>query len=122
MMLHEQNVVLGKEGEEEAKKYLEARGYVCLDQNHRSGMGEIDLVMEKNGTIVFVEVKSGYTKDNFSPLYRVGFAKQRKLQMLGQEYLMRYNEPKAAQFDVVCVEKEPFDTRIMHYQNVIHAL
>ncbi|MCB0326533.1 MAG: YraN family protein [Bdellovibrionales bacterium] len=118
--MSKERLELGALGEQEARMFLEKKGYIFVAQNHRSVLGEIDLIMEKDGKIIFVEVKTGNTKDNFSPLYRVGYTKQKKLLMLGEEYLGQFREPKAAQFDVVCIEKEAFDTKISHYQNVIH--
>lgn len=48
---------LGKNGENQAAAYLEAQGYVIRHRNWRSGKKELDLVAEKDGELVVVEVK-----------------------------------------------------------------
>lgn len=49
---------LGLWGENTARIFLAQCGYVCLDRRYRRGGGEIDLVVRKGGTLVFVEVKT----------------------------------------------------------------
>lgn len=49
---------LGREGEAEAARYLEARGYRILDRNVRVERVELDLVALDRGRIVIVEVKT----------------------------------------------------------------
>jgi putative endonuclease len=55
---------LGRYGEDRAAGYLQDRGYEIIDRNWRCSAGEIDLVANEKGRIVFVEVKtrngSGY--------------------------------------------------------------
>jgi len=48
---------LGSWGELMAKNYLCSKGYRVVQKNFRSFFGEIDLIMEDAGQIVFVEVK-----------------------------------------------------------------
>ena len=48
----------GREAEAHARRFLEARGLKTLATNYRTRWGEIDLVMEQAGTLVFVEVRT----------------------------------------------------------------
>ncbi|HDS09603.1 MAG TPA: YraN family protein [Firmicutes bacterium] len=43
--------------EDLAEKYLQNLGYSTVDKNYRSGRYEIDLIMRKDKTLIFVEVK-----------------------------------------------------------------
>ena len=48
----------GMEGEARAEEYLRKQyGMICLEHRHRNRAGEIDLILEDHGTIVFAEVK-----------------------------------------------------------------
>jgi putative endonuclease len=40
-----------------AKKFFMAQGFVCLKERYRTAWGEIDLIMARQGLLVFVEVK-----------------------------------------------------------------
>ena len=44
-------------GEETAVKTLKKRGYKILERNHTTRFGEIDIIAEEGGCLVFVEVK-----------------------------------------------------------------
>ncbi|MEK7364126.1 MAG: YraN family protein, partial [candidate division NC10 bacterium] len=46
---------VGKRGEEEAARFLQKRGFIILDRNVRSRLGEIDLVARDGKALVFVE-------------------------------------------------------------------
>ena len=56
-------------GERAAAKYLKRLGYRILAARDRSGLGEIDLVALDGQTIVFVEVKTRDSAENFRPEY-----------------------------------------------------
>ncbi|MCY4529724.1 MAG: YraN family protein [Chloroflexi bacterium] len=48
----------GELGEELASRRLRDAGYRILERKHRTPHGEIDLVCERDGTVVFVEVRT----------------------------------------------------------------
>lgn len=49
---------LGRVGEDFAVHYLIAAGYRILARNWRCSQGEIDVIAEQNGEVIFVEVKT----------------------------------------------------------------
>ncbi|MEZ5744366.1 MAG: YraN family protein [Sphingomonadaceae bacterium] len=47
----------GRQAEDEAATWLEARGWDMLDRRRKTKSGEIDLICRKDGLVAFVEVK-----------------------------------------------------------------
>lgn len=93
---------LGRKGEAIAARYYRERGYLLLGHNYRTRMGELDLILYKDGMIVFAEVKTrrGVTID--TPAAAVDCHKQRRLSLAAQSYLQ--NSPFSdaiVRFDVV---------------------
>ena len=92
----------GRAGEEAAAHVLAARGYRVLLRNVRVGRGEIDLVCEHDGDIVFVEVKARRGAAFGTPAEAVTVRKQRALLALAARYLGRTDRAhRTCRFDVV---------------------
>ncbi len=99
---------LGKHGEDLARECLEKSGCRILEQNYRVKMGEIDLIVEESGTLVFVEVKTRANSHHGSPFEAVTIAKQRQISKVALEYLGRHDlHGKPARFDVVSIQIRP---------------
>ena len=89
-------------GEVTAKRYLEAKGYKILAENFAGKMGEIDLVAEKGGVVVFVEVKARETLAYGEPIEAVTPQKVRKIALTAQQFLVAKRLlGKPVRFDVV---------------------
>ncbi len=78
---------LGNAGERLAVRYLQQAGYVVRALNYRCQAGEIDIVAEEAGDIVFVEVKTRRGSAYGLPEEAITLAKQRKLIAAAQTYL-----------------------------------
>lgn len=112
--------IVGTLGEQAAARELESQGYRVLHRNYRVRAGEIDLVCERDGTLVFCEVKTR-TGGRFGPPEEaVTFAKRRRIRRLAAEYLQR--EPSRAgriRFDVVAVRVA--DGRVRGLRHIVDA-
>jgi len=53
-----ENKKIGDRGEAIAKEYLKKSGYKIIASNHRSGHLELDIIAEKDGRLIFFEVKT----------------------------------------------------------------
>ena len=56
------NQRVGKWGEQAAADFLAERGYEIVARNLRTPYGEIDLIAQKDGFTIFVEVKARTSK------------------------------------------------------------
>ena len=84
---------LGAKGEAVAAQYYRRKGYLLLDHNYRTRMGELDLIVYKDDTIVFAEVKTRAGHMLARPAEAVDFHKQQRLLLAAQFYLQ--NSPFA---------------------------
>ena len=96
---------LGKQGEALAVAYLIRLGYRILRTNYRCRLGEIDIIAEEKGTLVFVEVKCRSSKAFGEPYEAVTRTKMLQMSKVALDYLSRRNlYGKSARFDVVSVK------------------
>jgi putative endonuclease len=119
MAVPDQRHVFGQASENLAEQLLRAKGYRILDRNVRTSIGELDLVAEDRGVVVFVEVKGRATKAFGGALLAVNHRKRAKLAKLAAQYLARrYWSDKVCRFDVVLVHGRPSaQGQIEHFQN-----
>ena len=98
------NIKIGKYGEDLASKYLEAKGYKIKERNYRTFLGEIDIVCEYKGNIIFVEVKTRRSEKFGYPEEAINFNKQRKIIKNALCYLSKYHLwDKNCSFDVILI-------------------
>ena len=98
----------GQWAEDRALAHLQSAGLRLLARNYRTpgrGGGEIDLVMrDRDGTLVFVEVRSR-THGGFGGAgASISATKQQRIIFAARHYLMRLPLPPPCRFDVVLVE------------------
>ncbi len=93
---------LGARGELAAQKHLRSLRHRILDTNYTHRLGELDIVSEHNGSIVFTEVKARTASEGFRPADNLGPAKIRKLRRIAEIYLKhRALTDRPVQFDVI---------------------
>ena len=113
----------GQASELLAERYLQGKGYRILARNLRTSLGELDLVAEDRGVLVFVEVKARATEAFGGAALAVDRRKQAKLVRLASQYLaQRHLSDRSCRFDVVLVQGLPSSqSRIEHLQNAFDA-
>ena len=115
---------LGPAGEAAAARHLEARGWRILERGYRTRAGEIDLIADDHGVLVFVEVKSRRGVHCGRPAEAVGARKRAHIVRVAQIYLMQRGGAEAAcRFDVVEVMALPGGTwRIHHLRDAFQTV
>jgi putative endonuclease len=98
----------GDAAEDRALSHLRAQGLRLVARNYRTpgrGGGEIDLIMrERDGTLVFVEVRKRADLGFGGAAASVGWQKQRRIVFAARHYLLRLREPPPCRFDVISME------------------
>ena len=94
---------LGALGERAAARYLRKKGYRLTAVNFTCRFGEIDLIAEKDGFLVFVEVKTRLPGSLAEPETFVTPSKQKKLVRAALLYLQKFPSDLQPRFDVAGV-------------------
>ncbi len=96
------NKFQGAKGEELAINFLKSKNYKILEKNYSNKIGEIDIIAQDKGVLVFIEVKARETLAFGRPCEAVDFRKQHKLRMTAQAYLQFKKTPYVdCRFDVI---------------------
>lgn len=92
-----------------ALAYLQARGLRLLANNARTRGGELDLVMDDDGVVVFVEVRYRASDAFGGGMASVDVAKRRKLVHAAHVFLARHPAHGEApcRFDVIAASGDP---------------
>ncbi len=107
----------GRKGEEEAARFLIAKGYDILEKNWRYGRKEIDIIALDRDRTVFVEVKSRRSLGDERYDELIGPSKQQSLLAVANAYMVRRKKSGPVRFDVVFVIGEGPGTRIEHIED-----
>lgn len=101
----------GDEAEARALAHLQAQGLRLVERNYRVARGprarggEIDLILrDRDGTLVFVEVRSRRSGAQGGAAASVGAVKQQRLRLAARHYLARLPSLPPCRFDVVAVD------------------
>lgn len=96
------NKTLGDQGESCAAEYLRRQGCRILTRNYRCKIGEIDIIADDHGTLVFVEVKTRRSMRCGTPAESVHYRKRQKIVQTAYWYLReRHMENAHCRFDVL---------------------
>ena len=90
-------------GEEIALDFLRQLGFRLLERNYRNRFGEIDLVMQDDGFIVFVEVRLRSSTNFGGALDSIDYHKRSKLIKCAQHYIANDSGRNDFRFDVVAI-------------------
>lgn len=92
---------LGRIAEEEAKRFLEAAGFLVLARNWRHPSGELDLVVENPTERVFVEVKSRSKNSGPSPTRNLSRQQKERIFAAAHAYLRAHPATGSIRFDII---------------------
>ena len=114
---------LGFVAEGYVAQYLESRGYKIIGHNYRKPWGEIDIIAQKEGILVFVEVKASSVKvSGFEAELRADWEKMKKVVRTARTYLLqkKYPEDQEWQIDIISLtfDKGRGVAKIKHFKNV----
>lgn len=97
-----EHLVHGERSETLAARYLSQKGLKLVARNYRCRGGEIDLIMDDQGVLTFVEVRSRTSTNFLTPEESITWRKRRCLLRAAKHYLLRTSQhDRACRFDVL---------------------
>ncbi len=106
----------GRCGEDLAVVFLLERGYRILHRNWRMKTGEIDIIAEKEGTLVFCEVKSRSSLRFGSGAEAVDGRKQIRIIRTALLYMQKFQlMGRSCRFDVIEILAPSSDDSLVHH-------
>ena len=108
----------GDRGEDLAAQYLEKRGCRILERQFRAETGEIDIIAEDRGALLFIEVKTRRPTRFGEPAQAVGYTKQRRIFRTALIYMQKHGMgERFCRFDVLEVLVMGESYTVNHYED-----
>lgn len=114
MSLKKTTKQIGDDYEVKALNLLEQKGYTLLASNYRFKRNEIDLIVQKDHTIVFVEVKFRKNNSYGNPESFVDSAKLDRIIEAADHYIIENDWNGKIRFDIVAI----MTSEIIHFEDV----
>lgn len=109
----------GRRGEDIATDYLRQKGFMLVARNFRYRRAEVDLVLQKDKLLVFVEVKTrrdvafGFPETFVSP-------EQAELVVAAADHYVReHNWEGLIRFDIIAITLEP-ELEVKHFEDAFY--
>ena len=109
----------GRRGEQLAEQYLNEKGYGTITRNYRYKHAEIDLIVQKDNFLVFVEVKTRKSRMYGEPESFVTKKKAEKIFDAAENYIFETDWQENIRFDIVAIvlNKPP---EIRHFEDAFY--
>ena len=110
----------GSSGEDIAVKYLQTHGYRVLDRNFTTSVGEVDIFVTDESTLIAVQVKSRLSLEYGTPAEAVNHEKIKKISQVTSQYIKKFRLfGTPVRFDVV--EVYIADKTVNHIKNAFDS-
>lgn len=123
-MYKRENYSKGKNGEDMAREFLVNKGYRLIEMNYTNKLGEIDLIVTDDFTLIFVEVKLKIGDKFGTPEEMITKRKLSQVKRVAEGFLV-LEKQIAKKFDKyridgVCIvlNNDRTVNRINHYENI----
>ena len=108
----------GSIGENLAAEYLVGKGFRVVEKNYRWRKAEIDLIVQREDWLIFVEVKTRSSNAYGEPETFVSDFQRRLIYEAAEEYIYKTNWQGNIRFDIVSVKPSRIP-EIVHFEDAI---
>lgn len=110
----------GQISEDRAAAYLMARGYTIRDRNWRIGHKELDIVAQKNGVLVIIEVKARQNDQFGDAIDAVTDEKIHRIIQAANAYVRYHRIDLPVRFDIIAITGTPGHQTVEHIEDAFY--
>lgn len=112
---------IGRRGEQEAERFLRAKGFKVIARNWRAGKDEVDLICKDDEILVFVETRTRRTGALVGGFDSIDARKRKALNRVCCAYIAKLKPPPSSfRLDVVEIEHEKGEIlTTRHFENAV---
>ena len=107
----------GKQGETEAARFLQDKGYEIIARNFRYQHAEIDLIVRKGKLLVFAEVKTRTNLSFGNPEEFVSYAKAKLIMKAAEHYIFTHDWQFDVRFDIIAISLAGTEMKVKHVED-----
>jgi putative endonuclease len=108
---------LGKNAEDLAVNHLQNKGYKVLCRNYRYGKAEIDIIVQQDRCLCFVEVKARSTLRFGYPETFVKPHQQRLIKKAAENYMRACHWNDSIRFDIISIMQQGSLPELIHFED-----
>lgn len=116
------NTEKGKVGEAVALTWLVSQGYVILESNWRKRHLEIDIIAKKDHEVIFIEVKTRFSKNWGAPWEAVNARKRRLILSAAELYITSMKCTLEPRFDILSILVSGGVHDVLHIPHAFHPV
>lgn len=110
----------GQISEDRAAAYLMAHGYTIRNRNWRLGHKELDIVAQKNGMLIIIEVKARKNELFGDAADAVTNNKIYNTIQAANAYVRYHHIDMPVRFDIIAITGEPGSQTVEHIEDAFH--
>lgn len=112
---------LGRKGEDLAVELCREKGFIIVEQNYRTPVGEIDIIAKDRDQLVFIEVKARRGDAYGAPFEAVTKRKKEKIRKVALSYMKRFKKEVPARFDVISISMKNNNPSLDYIQDAFEV-
>jgi len=112
---------LGDKAENAALTYIQQRGGKLVERNFNCRLGEIDLIIQDESTLAFVEVRFRSNASHGNAAESVTARKQQRIIRAAQFYLSRTQQQAVCRLDVLTIDSANGQLQIEWIKNAFQT-
>ena len=108
---------LGQAAEDLASNYLQKQGFTIVARNYRYQRAEVDIIAQKKGLLLFLEVKARSSDQFGYPEAFVTPQQKALIHAAAEDYILAQQWEEAIRFDIIAVFNRNGQMKLTHFED-----